>query len=144
MPAPSDARTGILLGSWPLGMPDDERFYLRVARQVEACGYDLLFSGDHLFAKGPNPDCLALLAACAAVTERVVIGTAVLLLPLRDPVVVAKQSATIDLISGGRFILGVGVGGEFAWEWEAMGVPREGRGRRCRRVPLPGTGAVER
>ncbi|HEX2849357.1 MAG TPA: LLM class flavin-dependent oxidoreductase [Acidimicrobiales bacterium] len=126
----AERRTGILLGSWPLGMPDDDRFYLRVPRQVEDAGFQLLFVGDHMFAKGPNPDALTLLGALAALTTRVTIGSAVLLLPLRDPVIAAKQAATVDLISGGRLVLGVGVGGEFEWEWNAMGVPREGRGRR--------------
>jgi probable F420-dependent oxidoreductase len=127
---PDEGRTGILLGSWPLGMPEDERFYLRVPRQIEEAGFDLLFVGDHLFAKGPNPDALALLGAVAALTTRVTIGSAVLLLPLRDPVIAAKQAATIDLLSGGRLVLGVGVGGEFEWEWNAMGLPHAGRGRR--------------
>ncbi|MDQ1396534.1 MAG: hypothetical protein QOG64_1793 [Acidimicrobiaceae bacterium] len=111
-------------------MPEDPRFYHRVPRQVEEAGFDLLFTGDHMFAKGPNAEALTLLAACTAVTERVVLGTAVLLLPLRDPVLAAKQAAMVDLLSGGRFVLGVGVGGEFDWEWRAMGVPVEGRGTR--------------
>jgi probable F420-dependent oxidoreductase len=124
-------RTGILLGSWPLGMPDELFFYQRVAAQVEQAGFDLLFVGDHLFAAGPNPDALVLLGGLAASTSRVVLGTSVLLLPLRDPVVAAKQVATIDLLAGGRLVLGVGVGGEFAWEWDAMGVPTHGRGQRA-------------
>lgn len=126
----AERRTGIVLGSWPLGMPDYDRFYLRVPQQVEAAGFDSLFAGDHLFPTGENPDVLTLLAGCATQTTRLTLGTSVLLLPLRDPVVVAKQAATVDLLSGGRFVLGVGVGGEFDWEWRAMGVPTEGRGRR--------------
>lgn len=125
-----DGRTSIVLGSWPLGMPDDAGFYLRVPRQVEDAGFDGVFAGDHLFPTGQNPDALALLAGCATITSRIELGTSILLLPLRDPVVVAKQAATIDLLSGGRFVLGVGVGGEFDWEWQAMGVPTAGRGRR--------------
>jgi probable F420-dependent oxidoreductase len=131
---PDDARTagrsGVLLGSWPLGMPADSGFYPRVARQVDGAGFDLLFVGDHLFPTGENPDALALLAGLATVTEHVRLGTSVLLLPLRDPVVVAKQAATVDLLSGGRLILGVGVGGEFEWEWAAAGVSTSGRGAR--------------
>jgi alkanesulfonate monooxygenase SsuD/methylene tetrahydromethanopterin reductase-like flavin-dependent oxidoreductase (luciferase family) len=123
-------RVGILLGSWPLGMPQEPEFYPEVARQVDTGGYDLLFVGDHLFAAGPNPDALTLLGGLATATRQVVLGTAILLLPLRDPVVAAKQVATVDLLSNGRLILGVGVGGEFAAEWAAAGVPTEGRGRR--------------
>ena len=119
-----------MLGSWPLGMPDDPTFSQRVARHVDPSGFDLLFVGDHLFPTGENPDALALLAMFAGATERVQLGTGVLLLPLRDPVVVAKQAATIDLVSGGRVILGVGVGGEFEWEWTAIGVSPRGRGAR--------------
>lgn len=126
----AEQRTGIVLGSWPLGMPEDTGFYRRLPQQVEEAGFDGLFAGDHLFPTGENPDVLALLAGCATQTSRITLGTSVLLLPLRDPVVVAKQAATIDLLSEGRFVLGVGVGGEFDWEWNAMGVPTEGRGRR--------------
>ena len=124
-------RVGVLVGSWPLGMPNDPtRFYLSLAGEVERLGYDMLFTGDHFFAAGPSVDSLILLAAIAARTERLVVGSGVLLVALREPVALAKQAATIDLVSGGRFILGVGVGGEFKDEWAALGVPLVGRGRR--------------
>ena len=58
-------RTGILLGSWPLGLPTNGRFYVDVARQVETAGYDLLFAGDHLFMYNPNPAPFAVLATFA-------------------------------------------------------------------------------
>ena len=64
------------------------------------------------------------LALLTAWTERVRVGTAVLLLPLYHPVVVAKQLADLDARSGGRVSVGVGVGGEFPAEFEAVGVPR--------------------
>ena len=63
-------------------------------------------------------------------TERVQVGTAVLVLPLYQPVVVAKQLADLDAHSGGRLRVGVGVGGEFAKEFEAVGVPLGERGAR--------------
>lgn len=119
-----------MLGSWPVGFPEDGRFYVDFARHGEALGYDLLFSGDHLFMYAPNADPLAVLSTWAGVTERVVLGTAVLLLPLRDPAITAKQLATIDVVSAGRLAVGVGVGGEIRQEWDAMEVPRSGRGRR--------------
>jgi alkanesulfonate monooxygenase SsuD/methylene tetrahydromethanopterin reductase-like flavin-dependent oxidoreductase (luciferase family) len=123
--------TGILVGSWPLGMPADAtNFYRELAETVEQNGFDSLFIGDHLFAAGPNVDALALAANLVARTSRITIGTGVLQLALREPVATAKQVATIDLLSGGRFILGVGAGGEFADEWAAAAVPREGRGAR--------------
>lgn len=123
--------TGVLVGSWPLGMPTDPAgFYRRLARLTEDAGYDTLMVGDHLFAAGPNPDALALAADLAARTQSIRIGTAVLQLGMREPVAAAKQIATIDCLSGGRFILGVGAGGEFADEWAAAGVNRADRGRR--------------
>lgn len=123
--------TGLLVGSWPLGMPaDPPKFYRRLAGLAEETGFDSLFVGDHLFAAGPNPDALALAADLAARTESLHVGTAVLQLGLREPVAAAKQIATIDCLSGGRFILGVGAGGEFADEWAAANVSRTDRGRR--------------
>lgn len=75
------------------------------------------------------PDPLVWLAYVAAATERLVLGTGILILPQRNPAVVAKEIATLDRLSGGRLRLGVGSG----WleeEFDALGVPFEGRGRR--------------
>ena len=63
-------------------------------------------------------------------SDRLRIGTAVYLLPLRHPAPVAKQVATLDTISNGRVIFGVGVGGEFPLEFQLCGVPVEERGAR--------------
>jgi alkanesulfonate monooxygenase SsuD/methylene tetrahydromethanopterin reductase-like flavin-dependent oxidoreductase (luciferase family) len=112
-------------------MPADPvSFYAALPRLVEESGFDSLFVGDHLFAAGPSVDAFALAASFAARTSRLTVGTGVLQLAMREPVAAAKQVATIDCLSGGRFILGVGAGGEFADEWAAVGVSREGRGRR--------------
>jgi alkanesulfonate monooxygenase SsuD/methylene tetrahydromethanopterin reductase-like flavin-dependent oxidoreductase (luciferase family) len=125
------ATTGLLTGSWPLGMPaDPAKFYRQLPSIVEDIGFDSVFVGDHLFAAGPNLDALAHAADLAARTESVLVGTGVLQLGLREPVAAAKQVATIDCLSGGRFILGVGAGGEFADEWAAADVSRADRGRR--------------
>jgi probable F420-dependent oxidoreductase len=129
-PASGIARFGFMTGSWPLGMPPDGGFYRGFAAQVEGLGFDLLFSGDHLFMHNPNADALALLAAYGGATSRVLLGTGVLLPALREPVVTAKQLATIDYLSQGRLIAGIGVGGEIEQEWRAMEVPREQRGAR--------------
>ena len=85
VPKPPAHRTGVVVGSWPLGMPSDPRFYRRIARVIEDAGFDSLFVGDHVFAAGPIPDACATLAAFAAQTEHIAIGSAVLLVPLREP-----------------------------------------------------------
>lgn len=70
------------------------------------------------------------LARLSAVTERVKVGTSILLLPLYPPAIVAKQIADLDRATGGRVVLGVGIGGEYPQEFRACGVPIEERGRR--------------
>ena len=69
---------------------------------------------------GPILDPLMQLAQAAVLSERLRIGTAVYLLPLRHPAPVAKQVATLDTISNGRVIFGVGVGGEFPLEFQPL------------------------
>jgi probable F420-dependent oxidoreductase len=106
----------------------------RYLRRAEALGFEAAVTIDHLLTTPPAYSCtwlepIALLAALAGVTERIRLGTMVLVLPLRNPVYFAKEWATLDLLSGGRSILGVGVG----WaeeEFALMGVSRAERGRR--------------
>ncbi|GAB2734092.1 LLM class F420-dependent oxidoreductase [Kitasatospora kifunensis] len=74
-------------------------------------------------------DPLLALSFAAAVTSRIELATGILLLPEHHPVVIAKQAATLDVLSAGRFSLGVGVGWS-AEEFAALGVPFAGRGRR--------------
>jgi len=108
--------------------PDDLR---ALALRVEAWGYDSLWVPDHLSFHYPIYEALTHLAYLAAVTQRVRLGTAVFLLPLRAAGLAAKQIATVDALSGGRVILGVGVGGEWKVEFDLAGVPREKRGARA-------------
>jgi probable F420-dependent oxidoreductase len=130
------------------------------ARRAELAGFDSIWCSDHVvmpetvgsrypfsadgtIAWDPNEpwyDAVVWCAAIAAVTERVEIGPAVLLAGLRHPIVLAKQLASIDAISGGRLIAGFGAGW-LAEEFDALGVPFESRGRRldewigaCRQV----------
>jgi len=104
------------------------------ARKAEKLGFDSLWVVDHLMDARPSYMCsfmepLTVISMVAAVTNRVRVGTSILVLPLRNPVLLAKEVATIDWLSGGRFDLGIGIG----WnekEFEACQVPYEKRGRR--------------
>jgi len=97
---------------------------------VEHCGFDSLWAGDHIAFAVAILDPLLQLAQAAMVSRRLILGTAVYLLPLRNPAPVAKQVVTLDHLSEGRLIFGVGVGGEFPKEYEVCGVPRNERGAR--------------
>jgi probable F420-dependent oxidoreductase len=97
---------------------------------VDRCGYDALWVGDHIAFAVPILDPLQQLAQAAVVSRRLALATGVYLLPLRPPAPVAKQVATLDHLTEGRLIFGVGVGGEFPKEYEACGVPIGERGAR--------------
>ncbi len=113
---------GLLLRDGP---PSGAELVIDLARRAEAAGLDSVWVGDSLTAK-PRLEPLATLAAVAARTERVRLGTAVLLAALRHPVLLAQTMATLDLISKGRLVIGAGVGGAFndeqRREWRAAGV----------------------
>lgn len=109
----------------------DPAGFERLVRHAEALGFDSLWVTDHISFQNPILEAVVALSAVAAWTERVALGTGVLLLPLRHPSLVAKQIASLDELSGGRVILGVGVGGEGAKDFEAVGVARPERGSRC-------------
>lgn len=126
----------------PVPVPD-------AARMAEELGFDSLWMSDHValvegaaspypFDTGgmmrwdvdlPMPDALIALAVAGAVTTRIGLGTCVLIAPMRNPVVLAKQVATLDMLARGRFSLGVGVGW-LAEEFGVLGAPFEQRGAR--------------
>lgn len=87
---------------------------------IDTSGLDKLWVSDHILWWLPMYESISLLSAVAGRTERVRIGTSVLLLAMRHPVLAAKQLATIDRLSEGRLEVGVGIGGEFPAEWEAV------------------------
>jgi probable F420-dependent oxidoreductase len=104
---------------------------------VDSTGYDSLWCGDHISFPMAILDPLLQLAQAAVLSRRLMFGTSVYLLTLRHPVPVAKQVASLDHLTEGRFIFGVGVGGEFAREYESCGVPIKERGARLEEaIPL--------
>src|SRR5262249_28427846 len=96
-------REGVMQGK-PAAAP-----LLALAERAEALGYDSLWIGDSLIDR-PRHEPLVMLAGVAARTKRMVLGTGVLLPALRNPVQLAHQVATLDQISEGRLILGIGIG----------------------------------
>jgi probable F420-dependent oxidoreductase len=116
--------------SWRQPFP---RLYADMLEQVEwaeQVGYDDVWLTEHHFCEdGHAPSILPLAAAVAVRTRRIRIGTGVLLLPLHNPVRVAEDGATIDILSAGRFELGVGVGYR-PIEFDGLGVARNERGSR--------------
>jgi alkanesulfonate monooxygenase len=110
----------------------DIREVLDYAARAEQMGFSSLWAWDHILLGSKNPfaflESLSVLAALAVTTEKVRLGTGVLVLPLRNPVVLAKVTSTIDRMSGGRLVLGV-ASGWYEREFEAVGVPFAERGR---------------
>ncbi len=99
-----------------------------VCRDAEDLGATALWACDHLFWHGPSLECLVALTVAATATRQVTLGSCVIQLPLRSAPVVAKQAASLQALSGGRLVLGVGVGSH-AGEYEQSGVEYHRRGR---------------
>lgn len=127
----------------PFGLPDRA---VHLAQAAEACGYESLWTVEHVVVpkgyqspypyaqngkmpgpeESPIPDPLVWLSYAAAVTKKIKLGTGILILPQRHPVYVAKEVATLDQLSGGRALLGIGIG----WlreEFAVIGIPFEER-----------------
>ena len=112
-------------------MPDPQAL-IAYAVKAEALGFHSVWVWDHVLLGVDPPfpvvDSLTLLAAIAARTSKINLGTGVLVLPLRNPVVLAKELASLDLIAGGRLLLGI-ASGWYRREFDAVGVPFRERGR---------------
>ncbi|MGH8595163.1 MAG: LLM class flavin-dependent oxidoreductase [Gammaproteobacteria bacterium] len=100
------------------------------ARRLEKLGYDFIGCGEHVSFHGPTSNSFISLSVAAGATERIKLLSAVVLLPLYPAALAAKLAATLDVASGGRYHMGVGVGGEMPREFEACGVPLSERGAR--------------
>jgi probable F420-dependent oxidoreductase len=142
-------RTG--LHALGIGTGADPAVVAAVARSADAAGFATLWSGEHIVMvdrpDSPYPyapdgriavpsdadwlDPFVTLSFAAAVTTRIRLGTGILLLPEHNPLLVAKQAASLDVLSGGRFVLGIGIGWS-SEEFAALGIPFRGRARRTR------------
>ena len=126
-------KIGVIL---PTSTPDKSRPILgdvrASARLAEEIGLDSVWSTDHLVASAPILDSTVVLAAAAAVTDRITVGFGVMLLALRPVAWAAKQISTLQYVSGNRIVLGVGTGNPAHGDigWRAAGVSYQDRGRR--------------
>jgi probable F420-dependent oxidoreductase len=100
------------------------------AAALESLGVDSLWAPGHVAAGREVPEAMTGLATLAAVSERATVGTSILLAPLYHPVIVAKQAAELDRLTGGRVALGLGVGGEYPAEFRGCQVDPGDRGLR--------------
>ena len=115
---------------------EDVQDILRLAARAEELGFDSVWASDHVFNSGhvlqrigdkPYYEPMTILSYVAATTKSVLLGTSVLVLPNHNPINLTKTAATLDVMSGGRLVLGVGVGA-VENEMEAMGSPYAERG----------------
>ncbi len=98
-----------------------------LSRQAESLGAAAVWATDHLFWGAPTLECVVTATVAATATRRAAVGTCVLQLPLRAPAAVAKQASTLQCLSGGRFVLGVGAGSH-PREFELAGAEFSTRG----------------
>ena len=125
-------KLGVVLPIWQLSSAEAES----LAVKADELGLDGVFVPDHILAKPATtqhygahwPDPFSLLAYFAGRTRRIQLGASVIVLPYRNALVAAKAAATVDQVSGGRFIFGVGVGWDEA-EFKDRGLPFRERGR---------------
>ena len=122
----------------PLALPEA---MAEILRTVENCGFESAWTGEHVVAIDPQAlpspvapdhvfvDTIAALSFAAATTSRIKLGSGIILLAQRNPVVLAKELASIDVLSQGRLLVGVGVG-YVPGEFEALGIPYKERGAR--------------
>src|SRR5690348_14718606 len=126
--SPSHGRDmgGLYLIFWRRNYPHD-----RGTRPVgDTYGYDSLWLSDRIVGQQFSLEPIVALAMVAAYSDRLKFGTSVLALPIRHPVVLAKQIATLDYLSRGRCFPAVGLGQDDPTEYEACGVPKSDRGQR--------------
>lgn len=99
--------------------------------QVEEHGFDILTTGEHILFFRPILDSITVLAHAAAATTRIKLVPSTIILPLRNPTILAKELTSIDLLSRGRLIASFGIGGDYPREFEACGISMKERGIRA-------------
>lgn len=131
----------IALFACNMGPCADPRVAARVAKAAEAAGFESLWAGEHVVLPDPQAppsplpplaamlDPTVALAFLAAHTSTIRLGTGIIILPQRNPLVLAKELASLDTLSGGRLIFGIGIGYLKA-EFDALGAPFETKGAR--------------
>lgn len=125
---------GVCLPNFPFGVRPSRDAIVEVAQELDRLGYDSAWVSDHVLVPRDKPryghlyEVLSTIAYLGGLTEKIQLGTSILVLPYRNAIVVAKQAATIDALIGGRLILGVGAG----WiedEFRYLGADFHRRGR---------------
>ena len=120
---------GFMPGAFGQG-GDDPTFLRRLVELGDRYSYDSIWLSDRIVSDRFSLEPMIALSMVAAYSDRLKFGTSVLAMPLRNPVVLAKQIATLDYLSQGRFFPAVGLGQEEPEEYEACGVSKEDRGPR--------------
>ncbi len=121
-------RVGLGIGSFGF---EDRKGWFRYVERLEEAGIDSIWQTDRLISKEPYLEAMTAMAALAGATERIKFGMNAVVVGFRDPLVLAKQCATIDFLSGGRLLPVFGVGADHAPEWKATGKEAARRGRRA-------------
>ena len=118
---------GIGIANFPF---EDARGFWRWVDLCEAGGIDSIWQSDRLISRDANLECMSVMAALAGATKRIKFGMNVASLSLRDPVLTAKQCATIDVLSEGRLLPAFGLGSSRSRDYVATGTPTARRGKR--------------
>jgi probable F420-dependent oxidoreductase len=122
-------RVGVQFGGWPIGPVTGGRFFEFVDR-LEELDFDSLWFSDRVISTSPTLGSFSAIGAVAARTKKMKFGNSVLVLPTRHPVEVAKEIATIDMLSGGRMLPAFGLGTDDEREYEAAGISKSERAGR--------------
>jgi probable F420-dependent oxidoreductase len=120
-------RVGMGLADMPFEGPDG---FWNWIDMCETGGVDSIWQTDRLISDDPMLECMSVMAALAGGTKRLKFGMNVVSVALRDPLLLAKQCATVDFLSSGRILPAFGIGSNFSPEWKATSMPTKGRGLR--------------